>query len=577
MPLAVLLVVAAVTPPLEELLEDVDALQRVLVPRGSAGALASLEKMDVAAASSDVTGGGGGDNEQTGTTNAVSLQQQQQQQQREDVKCCVCSGLKDIWPGAPQDMCLQETQRGSWFERLLGLKKCRAACQSLRSEKEGEIEYQMDQARDGDGRGIKRSGSCAGATDLELCDAAINTAVAGRAADDAEARAAAAAVYAQKAKTDAEAAAAAARAEAAEAAATILTSPPASDAEDSDGSWSGGVQTIARNVFKKGLGNTVIGDCDFGYTGSRDANLNYAMMYRRAVALCGGRYMWLHMATGTTTPTLSVNRCTMADMFMGVEFTDTDDDGNAEEVDCKGSGRYGPRPYEEMLKLTERAAKRDLNFYVAKSGVGAGAGGGLRNLETGDMLDNPLYVIGQKPLEIASNVAKTSGVGARKTYGVAVCWQLAAAGITALIDAFKAAGGYEGTRIWWLREQYYNEDGEMDDGHEYLAISGPGVALNFKTAMRDLQAHEATVLVDYWYSAMSYDGTDASITVMPMSEADGRFTFANTFVAEDWLVEAQATKLMESGGLCGDEETDTREGTGEGDLQRKCKRVVMVS
>ena len=43
MPLALLLAVAAVTSPLEELLEDVDALQRVLVPRGSA-ALASLEK-----------------------------------------------------------------------------------------------------------------------------------------------------------------------------------------------------------------------------------------------------------------------------------------------------------------------------------------------------------------------------------------------------------------------------------------------------------------------------------------------------------------------------------------------------
>ena len=53
MPLAVLLVVAAVTSPLEELLGDVDALQRVLVPPA---ALASLEKTEAAVAS----GGGGG-------------------------------------------------------------------------------------------------------------------------------------------------------------------------------------------------------------------------------------------------------------------------------------------------------------------------------------------------------------------------------------------------------------------------------------------------------------------------------------------------------------------------------------
>ena len=48
-----MLVVAAVTSPLEELLGDVDALQRVLVPPA---ALASLEKTEAAVAS----GGGGG-------------------------------------------------------------------------------------------------------------------------------------------------------------------------------------------------------------------------------------------------------------------------------------------------------------------------------------------------------------------------------------------------------------------------------------------------------------------------------------------------------------------------------------
>ena len=55
-----------------------------------------------------------------------------------------------------------------------------------------------------------------------------------------------------------------------------------------------------------------------------------------------------------------------------------------------------------------------------------------------------------------------------------------------------------------------------------------------------------------------------------MSEAKtlDKFNFDNTKIAEDWLVEAQASKLMESGGLCGPTRRKKKR------TQRKCNRVV---
>ena len=114
------------------------------------------------------------------------------------------------------------------------------------------------------------------------------------------------------------------------------------------------------------------------------------------------------------------------------------------EIDCKGYGRgpaAGGAPYWEIRATKDMPAKLALTSYAELS-----ERGGLKI--DGEMVHDPLYVIGEKPLQYAKNVAKTKGNGEGKVFGTAVCWQLAAAGITALIDAFNEAEGYEGARIW---------------------------------------------------------------------------------------------------------------------------------
>ena len=146
-------------------------------------------------------------------------------------------------------------------------------------------------------------------------------------------------------------------------------------------------------------------------------------------------------------------------------------------------------------------AKVALNSYAELS-----IRGGLK--VDGEFVDNPLKVIGTKPLSTRRTWPRRRAT-ARRRYGTAVCWQLAAAGITAL-STRSARRAATRTRIWWLREQYYktNQKGETveADGHEYLAISSPGVAED-RPARDDLFDHPDTVLVDYWYWGMGYDGT----------------------------------------------------------------------
>ena len=254
-------------------------------------------------------------------------------------------------------------------------------------------------------------------------------------------------------------------------------------------------------------------------------------------AMCGDRDM--------------LNGCTMADMFMGKH--------NA-QVDCRPvpTASFQQRSAVASILTVSDPDDTDPQTYkeiYAKLGqkleskVGRLTKGGLKDdsaLDTGShfttlLKDNPLFEIGVEPLYYAEHSAKTTGwllppdwetgtdpssgrtyyyntktnggstwrpprpprgapgrPGRPVEYGVSVCWTFAASGMNALITKIKDLGAIAtGSRIWWLREKY------ASDGHEYLAITRPGVATTYSTA-KELFDDDDTIVVDYWCAPPSF-------------------------------------------------------------------------
>ena len=87
-------------------------------------------------------------------------------------------------------------------------------------------------------------------------------------------------------------------------------------------------------------------------------------------------------------------------------------------------------------------------------------------------------------------------------YGVLVCFAFAAAGMNALIAKVQTIDAIStGSQIWWLRETYDKggfSSSATASGHEYLAITRPGVAMDYLTAEEELFGDDDTIIVDYW-------------------------------------------------------------------------------
>ena len=276
--------------------------------------------------------------------------------------------------------------------------------------------------------------------------------------------------------------------------------------------WTTATIAAAKAVFEEHLKNTIVGDCDFGSPKTNDEldglkaelvaarragnvvdvkslterieKAEYDLRYAGAKRLCASRDMG--------------NGCSMADMFMGK---------HAGGVDCRGV-RMGaddtdPQPYWQIwakLGKLDDPIKRLTRGGIKDDSVRDGG------VFTTLLKDNPLFETGVKPLFYAEHSAKTTGKTAGddgtpntpKEYGVNVCWAFAAGGMNALITKIEGLDAITtGSRIWWLKESY------DADGHEYLAITRPGVATTYSTA-KELFDDDDTIVVDYWCAPPSF-------------------------------------------------------------------------
>ena len=219
---------------------------------------------------------------------------------------------------------------------------------------------------------------------------------------------------------------------------------------------------------------TIVGDCDF-----QSAGLSYEERYARANALCGNRDMG--------------NGCTMADMFMGKHpgmaktYVYSKDRklvavDNHDKTDCRGVNMYRrsvgvPQPYYKIWANLDAIVRLNLGLKDVKD-------------ENGELVDNPLSVAGGEALHFAGHSARTTG----DDFGVLVCFAFAAGGMNALIAKVQTIDAIStGSRIWGLAEPYPG-----GDGHEYLAITRPGVATEYSTAKEEMFGDDDTIIVDYW-------------------------------------------------------------------------------